>query len=369
MILLFTPQKGKLFLGMSTSGAHAIRCTQARILHAPNKSTTSWPGEFSVMSLPDCELALDPRTDCAVNSLDQQNNVWPLPSTVSIVAGKIRIPNDTVSPLILQRNKHFFAQVCPTFCPDSSPSQCETLPSIQSSTRPSFKDYSVGISLDPDNILSPSSRAKFLAINREFDQVFNSNFTGDKGVAGPLQGVLNMGPTLPRQSKGHLPQYAHDRLVELQEKFDHFENVSVFKRPEDSGIVAEYVNLSFLVKKHSGGNRLVTAFVEGGQYAKPQPSLMPDVDSTLHQIARWKFVITTDLTSAFYQIPLSKVSMKYCSVVTPFRGVRVYIRGAMGMPGSETALEELMCRVLGDLLEGVVAKIADDLYCGGNDEA
>ncbi|KAL2098321.1 hypothetical protein ACEWY4_007528 [Coilia grayii] len=39
----------------------------------------------------------------------------------------------------------------------------------------------------------------------------------------------------------------------------------------------------------------------------------------------------------------------------------------MGMPGSETALEELMCRVLGDLLQaGVVAKLADDLYCGGN---
>ena len=59
--------------------------------------------------------------------------------------------------------------------------------------------------------------------------------------------------------------------------------------------------------------------------------------------------------------------MKYCGVATPFRGIRVYVRSAMGMPGSETALEELMCRVLGDLLqEGVVAKIADDLYCGGN---
>ena len=39
----------------------------------------------------------------------------------------------------------------------------------------------------------------------------------------------------------------------------------------------------------------------------------------------------------------------------------------MGMPGSETALEELMCLVLGDLVaEGIVAKLADDLYCGGN---
>ena len=91
---------------------------------------------------------------------------------------------------------------------------------------------------------------------------------------------------------------------------------------------------------------------------------MHDIDSTLFQIAQWRHIITTDLTSAFYQIPLARESMKYCGVATPFRGVRVYARSAMGMPGSETALEELMCCVLGDLIhEGVVAKIAEDLYC------
>ena len=78
-------------------------------------------------------------------------------------------------------------------------------------------------------------------------------------------------------------------------------------------------------------------------------------------------MIATDLTSAFYQIPLSRNSMKYCDVATPFWGVRVYARSAMGIPGSETALKELTCRVLGHLLEdGVVSKIADDLYFGGN---
>ena len=59
--------------------------------------------------------------------------------------------------------------------------------------------------------------------------------------------------------------------------------------------------------------------------------------------------------------------MKYCGVATPFKGVRVYVRSAMDMPGSETALEEFMCRVLGNLLqEGIVVKLADDIYCGGN---
>ena len=141
------------------------------------------------------------------------------------------------------------------------------------------------------------------------------------------------------------------------------EAVGVFRRPEDIGVAVEYLNPSFLVRKSNGGSRLVTAFTEVGRYSKPQPSLMPYVDSTLRYIACWKYIVVSDLTSGFYQIPLANGSRKYCGVVTPFRGVRVYTRCAMGMHGSETALEELMCRILGDLLqEGVVAKLADDLY-------
>ena len=96
---------------------------------------------------------------------------------------------------------------------------------------------------------------------------------------------------------------------------------------------------------------------------------MRDVDSTLRQIAQWRHITTTDLTSAFYQIPLARESMKYCGVATPFRGVRVCARSAMGMPRSETALKELMCRVLQDLIhEAVVANIADDLYWGADSQ-
>ncbi len=40
----------------------------------------------------------------------------------------------------------------------------------------------------------------------------------------------------------------------------------------------------------------------------------------------------------------------------------------MGMPGSETALEELMCRVLGDLVSDRIAvKFSDDLHIGAVD--
>ena len=125
-----------------------------------------------------------------------------------------------------------------------------------------------------------------------------------------------MGPVKPPQRKGRLPQYARNKLVELQEKFDQLEELGVFKRPEDIGISIEYLNPSFVVKKQSGCYRLVTAFANVGQ-----PSVMPDVDSTLRHIAQWKHLIATDLTSAFYQIPLSQDSMKCCGVATPFKGV------------------------------------------------
>ena len=114
-------------------------------------------------------------------------------------------------------------------------------------------------------------------------------------------------------------------------------------------------------------DRLVTSFGEVAQYSKPQPSLTPNVDGVLCEIGKWRYMVITDLLKSFYQIPLAHSSMKYYGVATPFKGIRVYTRSAMGMPGSETYLEELMARVLGDLnQEGCVAKIADDLYVGGN---
>ena len=48
-----------------------------------------------------------------------------------------------------------------------------------------------------------------------------------------------MGPVDPPQRKGRLPKYARDKLVELQEKFDHLEQLGVFQCPEDVGITIE----------------------------------------------------------------------------------------------------------------------------------
>ena len=209
---------------------------------------------------------------------------------------------------------------------------------------------------------------KFRDVHHQYDNGFNPDFNKYNGASGDIYAKVNMGKSLPPQHEGRLPSYNKEKLVELQQKFDELEAHGVFAKPEDVNVTVEYLNLSFLVAKPSGGTRLVTSFCEVARYSKPSPSIMPNVDGVLSDIARWKYIIVTDLRQSFYQIPLEHSSMRFCGEVTPFKGVRVYTWSAMGMAGSETCLEELMSRVLGEfIMQGWVAKIADDPYIGGND--
>ena len=346
------------------SSHHAIR--RAQVLRGPPQTDTIWPNEVIELDVPPSFhdndfLAIEPRVHA------KYDKFWPTPDIVDVVDGKIRLINTSDIPQVLKKNEHF-CQILPivdtTADMDDNSMPLAPKPPVVNNVS---KTFSSCVSLDPDSVLPNNIKQEFSSIMLKYDDVFDPAITGYNHAAGHFEAVVNMGSVEPPQRKGRIPQYSKDKLVALQETFDKLETVGVFKRPSDADTVVEYLNPSFLVKKASGGHRLVTACAEVVRYCKPSPSLMPDVDNTLRSIACWKYIIITDLTKAFYQIPLSASSMKYCGVVTPYKGVRVYCRSAMGMPGSETALEELMCMVLGDLLqEGAIAKLADDLYCGGN---
>ena len=355
-------------------------CTTSRrssILRATTRATI-WPGEFlevpvspSVTSDCDALVAIEPHMS-SVSS-------WPSPGIYQAISNHIRIVNATDSPQVIKKHAHV-AFASPVFKPEQSNHLQEPVcvpvkgSAIQRSSRqktrvaPPDRHFSDDVILNPDGILEAEMAAKFTSLHHRMDSVFDPQYGTYNHKYGRFEAVVNMGPVKPPQRKGRVPQYSRDKLVELQQQFDELEALGVLAKPESLGVCVEYLNPSFLVRKPNRENefRFVTAFTEVGKYCKPQPSLMPNVDSTIRAIAQWKYLIKTDLTSAFYQIPLAVASMKYCGIVSPFKGVRCYTRCAMGMPGSETALEELMCRVLGDFVEaGGVAKIADDLYCGG----
>lgn len=86
---------------------------------------------------------------------------------------------------------------------------------------------------------------------------------------------------------------------------------------------------------------------------------MPNIGNVPRDFGKWKYLIIAEMI-----LPNTLGPIIY-GVATAFKGIRIYACLAMGMPGSETCLEELMSMELGNLIEeGCVAKIADDLYVG-----
>ena len=204
---------------------HTVR--RAHVLRAPPQTTTVWPGEFVELELPpgsptdDVMFALVPRTDAHTKST-HHTNLWPPPALIQSVAGRVRIPNLTGEPLVLKRREQF----CPVFLPhpdishtDGPEQDVKSTPQAPHPVVP-HPTHSATISLDPDNTLNPDMQAKFRTLHDEYDEVFNPTFPGYNGAAGPFEAVVNMGPVQPPQRKGRLPQYAQDKLRELQLKFN-----------------------------------------------------------------------------------------------------------------------------------------------------
>ena len=304
-------------------------------------------------------LALEPRFTSKIY-LDNQ---WPSARMVSVIDNEIRILNDTQNPIHIPKNEHL-CQVRATYV--VNPPKLSTLSEYKSKSHKPLPPYSKCISYGKQ--LSSEWSKKFNTLHLKFDSVFQPFGGRYNGKSGNLKMRINFGSATPPVRKLHAPNYSKNNLDALQDKFDELEAQGYFSRPEDIGVIVEHVSPSFLVRKNNGGFRLVTAFTSLAEYTKTLPTVMPTVESMLRTIAEWKFIIMTDLRDAFYQIPLSKESMKWCATSTPFRGLRVYQVACQGLPGSSECLEELLCLLFGEKVQqGTLGKVADDLFVGGED--
>ena len=359
-LVYFGDREFKCDINNKAATAEIVRIQRQTVLLPGDSISIPVPPAFADENM----VAIEPRLESQSFLNTKLKDCWLQPQIIETEEGQISLHNNTHSPVILSRHEQI-AILRPVT--DYSEEPLHKVPSVPPQVQPqSSLDYKDVIT-DPDKILSDDLRKQFNNLHFKYKDVFDSRTRGKyNGFSGPLEVVVNMGPTLPPQKKGRVPMYKRDTLVELQRVCDELEG-TVLLKPEEVGVVCEYINPTFLVRKKSGKMRLVTDFGSVGQYSKPQPALMPNVNSVLRHIGSYKYVITTDLSDAYFQNILSKDSMRYCGIATPFKGVRVYGRSAMGMPGSETALEELLCRVLGNqLMEGGVTKLADDIYCGGD---
>ena len=363
------PSRSTVYIGDCCEYKYSTRPTRTRInvvtasaavLRVP-RQTCLLPGESLSFQLPsefseDTDVAIEPRLVSAPATAPE----WLQCGVLPVKDGCVEVINPTSEPVLI--GKH--AQICqvrPVIEPQSidPPPELPVFRAVESS------EFLSGIKVDPSGVLSQSQQAVFHDIHHKLRHVFSPGVGQYNGHSGPFKHVINMSPNLPPQRRGSVPMYNHSDLVALQLKYDELLAEGVLARPEDYGVSIEYCHPSFLVKKSSGGFRLVTAFGEFAEFARVTPTSVSNVESVLQRIGQWNVLIKADLKWAYYQILLAIESLKYAGVISPFKGAYVYTRSVMGLPGSEAALEEVLCRVLGDLIqEGGVVKLADDLYCG-----
>ena len=339
--------------------ARTSRCT-ATILRVP-RQTCLLPGEAISFKLPDElhseeVLAIEPRLISSPTDMPEWLNCGVIP----MKDGCVEVFNSCSDPVLISKHAQI-CQVRPVVEAQSVefPSDIPTVKNIDLST------FISSVVVDPAGILTKIQRNNFHSLHQKFNAVFSPGIGCYNGNSGPYVHVINASPNLPPQRRGKILMYNRNDLVSLQLKCDELLSEDVFGRPEDLSVSVEYSHPSFLIKKSSGGFRLVTSFGNFADFARVSPTSISNVESVLQRIGQWKYLIKSDLKSAYYQIPLASESLKYVGVVTPFKGTYVYKRSVMGLPGSEAALEEVLCRVLGDLVQdGGVVKLSDDLYCG-----
>ena len=334
-----------------------LRSPEPKVLYPGEKFDISCPDEYAC----DGQVAVEPRTDSPFNGL------WPAPSFVKIANGIVEIPNTTDAPIVISKNQHIGNIRCieTVEISNSQISSTDYITPVAHSVPSST--FCQDVSIDPDNQLDANMKASFADVNERYASVFNPNFSGYNDASGPVRAHVTVGSVPPPPQKARTPFYNQKNLVLLQEEADKLERKGVLVPPESIGVVPIHISPSFLVKKSNGEWRFVTAFNDLSAFCRLPSSKASKIKDVLQKIGSYKFIIKTDLTASFFQIKMSDASIPYLGTMTPFKGVRVYACAAMGMPGSSEYLEELMSRVVGDMLmEETVLKIADDLYVVGS---
>ena len=349
-----------------------LRSPTAKVLYPGEKMDLACPDQYGC----DGEVAVEPRCD------SPSAGQWPTPSFLKVVNGTVEIPNNTNNPIVVSKNQHI-ANIRSIETVDIHSHDCTEKMLLFDSHNQNLKSASLAVlparstctdlsfcqavSIDPDGQLTVDQKADFLEVNERYSSVFNPNFTGYNDASGAVRAHVTVGSVPPPPKKARTPFYNQKNLVLLQEKADELERKGVLVPPETIGVVPLHVSPSFLVKKSNGDWRFVTAFNDLSAFCRLPPSKASKINDVLQKIGSYKYIIKTDLTSSFFQIKMSESSIPYLGTLTPFKGVRVYARAAMGMPGSSEYLDELMSRVVGEMLmDETVLKIADDLYVVGS---
>ena len=211
--------------------------------------------------------------------------------------------NSFNSLVATQRNQHI-AQAYYTSLPEDLVANATVLNFNPPSSNTKCNSGSSNIVIDPNQQLSTIEQRAFHELHAQNVMVFWKSIGMYNNRSGKLFATINMGPVEPPAQKAHLPAYNIDKMRLLRDKMDELESARVLAKPKQVDVHVEYVSPSFLIKKPDGTHRLVTAFNAVGSYAKRIPSQSTSTTAILQFLAGFKYVIKSDMTLQFFQMPM-----------------------------------------------------------------
>ena len=299
---------------------------------------------------------------------------WPKPQICSVKNGHILIKNDSQEPIAVKKNNvkiqvRTLSNVNPNLHPNVLPAKA-----LDTNV-----DNTSLIEVNAENI-DPKVIAKVNALHHTYKDVFNDDLSvGYNHRFGKHLCRLNWaGQKRPAAHKLQTVNYDYDTKQLLQEVIDDLTNKNVLAVPQDYNISVQYCSPAFLVRKPKAKNkakqdlckddfRMVVNFSQINEYLKNIPSTVTKPKDIFLQLGRWNYIISLDLASGFFQNHMSMEDSQWLGICSPFGGLRILTRSGQGLLGQSEELDIMLSKVLGvEMADGIVARLADDIYVGGN---
>ena len=228
--------------------------------------------------------------------------------------------------------------------------------------------YTHDILIDPDKQMSMSWRKRFTNLCESYSEIITPRPGRYNGAFGRVSTDINFVSKPPANLKTYLPKYSSDMLRTLADKMDTLESWGVLRKPEDLGIIPEYVVPSMLTPKPEKNQfRLVTDFTSLNKFIRKLPTVSPSIQEAKEKIARYKYHAFLDLSNYYYQGGMKIEDSQYLATVHPFKGLMVYTVEPQGLLNSGEHAYERLGRIYGDMCATErMTRMADGLYVLAN---
>ena len=334
-------------------------------------NTVLFPGQSIDVTIPPTittpHVIIEPRLE------NKQN--WPSPQVINVTDGKIQLSNNQDKPVILGNDVHV---VSISACDEIDQSKIKQIPHTSTNivTR---KDHINQVNKTINkNVLSETQIKNLETTHTRFQDVFDGQMTGYNGYYGKHFVTLQWADdSRPKTSKLYSPKWSSSKDLMLQKKIDQLTEMGVLADPYKHDIQVKSIHPCFLQKKSRAAHkdidncdisevRFLTAPNSVNEKCRQVQTKVPDQTEIFQFLGKNPCVIYADLFESFFQNHLCKKDWGYMAINSPFKGLRVYTRSTQGLLNQDEELQQLLNKVLGDLImNGICMKIADDLLIGG----